>query len=74
MIEYIKGDIFKGKWDVLCHCANLYHTWGAGIVLPLKKLYPEAFQADLKTKYGDKVKLGKFSHADIGIQRIYHKV
>jgi O-acetyl-ADP-ribose deacetylase (regulator of RNase III) len=72
MIEYINGDIFKGEWDVFCHCANLYNTWGSGIVIPLRRLYPESFHADLKTINGDDSKLGTFSYADIGSKRIYN--
>jgi O-acetyl-ADP-ribose deacetylase (regulator of RNase III) len=71
-MKVINGDIFKGDWDALGHCCNLYHTWGAGIVVPIKKLYPEAFQADYETIRGDEDKLGRFSFADIGQKRIYN--
>jgi O-acetyl-ADP-ribose deacetylase (regulator of RNase III) len=71
-MKIIKGDIFKGEWDAIGTCCNIYCTWGAGIVIPLKKLYPEAFQADLKTIKGDKGKLGGFSFAQIGEKTIYN--
>lgn len=71
-MKIIKGDIFKGEWDALGHCCNLFHTWGAGIVIPIKKLYPEAHQADLKTIKGDNKKLGFFSFAQIGDKTIYN--
>lgn len=71
-MQKIYGDIFEGKWDVLGHCVNLHHVWGAGIVVPIKKLYPEAFGADLDTKKSDNAKLGNFSFADCGDKRIYN--
>ncbi len=71
-MKRIYGDIFKGKWDVLAHCVNLHHVWGAGIVVPIKRLYPEAFGADLDTKKSDSDKLGSFSFADCGDKRIYN--
>ena len=36
---------------------------GAGIAKYIKQDFPEAFQADKKTKYADKQKLGTFSEA-----------
>lgn len=71
-MKIIQGDIFEGQWDAMGHCVNLYHTWGAGIVVPLKKKFPEAYQADLFTEKGSKAKLGSFSHADVRNQRIYN--
>lgn len=58
----IKGDLFEGEWCGMCHIANCFHIWGAGIVVPLKKRYPSAYDADLQTEtnYG---KLGQFSFA-----------
>lgn len=61
-MKTIKGDIFNGEWDGLCHCCNLHKTWGAGIVVPLKKKYPSAYKADLDSPDGDD-KLGHFSYA-----------
>ena len=61
-MKKIKGDIFCGEWDGIAHCCNAYHTWGAGIVVPIKKKYPSSYEADLKTPKGE-VKLGDFSYA-----------
>lgn len=61
MINYIKGNIFKGHEDVLIHGCNCFHTMGKGIALQVKKLYPEAYEADKKTTYGVENKLGSFS-------------
>lgn len=69
-MKIIKQNIFDGNWDILVHVCNIYHTWGAGIVVPIKKLYPEAYYEDLATKYGDEQKLGYFSYACIGDKKI----
>jgi O-acetyl-ADP-ribose deacetylase (regulator of RNase III) len=69
-MKIIKQDIFEGQWDVLIHCCNLYHIWGAGIVVPIKRKFPEAFDADLKTSKGDLNKLGEYSLAYSGGRRI----
>lgn len=71
-MKTIQADIFTGEWDAIGHCANLYHTWGAGIVVPLKKKYHQAFVADRATPYGDSKKLGFFSFADVEEKRIYN--
>ena len=60
-MKTIQGYIFDGDWYVLIHCCNLYHVWGGGIVIPIKKRFPCAYEADLKTKKGDADKLGSFT-------------
>lgn len=47
----------------LLHQANCFCTMGAGIAARIKEKYPEAYAADLKTKRGDRAKLGTFSSA-----------
>ena len=71
-MKIIHGDIFEGQWDAMGHCANLHHTWGAGIVIPLRKKFLKAYEADLLTQKGSRAKLGSFSYADVGNQRIYN--
>lgn len=68
MIKKVIGDLLKPMGfgpDCLLHIVNLHHIWGGGIVIPIKKLYPEAYQADLKTPKSDKKKLGTYSLADV---------
>lgn len=55
----------NGEFDVIIHGANSFHTMGAGIALHIRKNFPEAYEADKKTGYGDKNKLGTFSEAQI---------
>lgn len=56
----------------MAHCANLYHTMGAGIARQIAKRFPEAVVADRNTVKGD-TKLGGYS---VGIlqdsRRIYN--
>ena len=44
---------------------------GAGIAKYIKQDFPEAFQADKKTKYADKQKLGTFSEAILNVMDIH---
>lgn len=62
MIEHRTGDLLiQPDLTHLVHQANLYHTFGAGIALAIKKKYPEAYRADCLTTKGDKSKLGSWS-------------
>lgn len=61
-MKQINGDIFKGEWNGLVHCANLYHTMGAGIARIIKRKYPAAYEADIQTECAAANKLGTFSH------------
>jgi ribA/ribD-fused uncharacterized protein len=55
----------NGEFDVIIHGCNCFHTMGAGIAKYIKQEFPEAYEADKQTKYGDKNKLGKFSEATV---------
>lgn len=64
-MKVIQGDLLKlaqeGKFDVIVHGCNCFHTMGGGIARQVKDLYPKAYEADLQTPYGSKDKLGKTS-------------
>lgn len=64
MIEYRIGNLLEQP-DLthIVHQANLYHTFGAGLAKTIKEKFPEAYQEDCKTSYGDKSKLGTISMA-----------
>lgn len=68
-LEYIGNvDIFERfgayvDYGILIQGCNCFHTMGKGIALEIKKRYPEAYEADLATPYGDYDKLGTFSKA-----------
>lgn len=63
MIEYRTGDLFEqNDVNIIVHQCNCFHTMGGGIARLIKeKYYPEAYEADLKTEYGSKDKLGTYS-------------
>lgn len=61
MITEKVGNLLEAPVDVLVQQCNLFHTFGAGIALQIKKKFPEAYEADLKTPYGDVNKLGTYS-------------
>lgn len=64
------GDLIQmadeGKFDVIVHGCNCHCTMGAGIAKLIKDKWPEAYAADLRTKSGDRSKLGTFSLAQVG--------
>lgn len=61
LIEQTKN----GEFDVIIHGCNSFHTMGLGIAKHIKTNFPEAFEADKKTGYGDKNKIGTFSEATV---------
>jgi len=63
-IKYVKGDLIRDAerdFDVIGHGCNCYCTFGAGIALAVKNKYPEAYDIDKATPFGDKDKLGNYS-------------
>lgn len=64
LIEMLKN----GEIDVLIHGCNCWHTMGAGIAKHIKTNFPQAYEADKQTSYGDKNKLGTYSQATFDIQ------
>ena len=69
MISILKGDLVQfaltGRFDVIIHGCNCFCTMGAGIARLIRDNFPEAYQADLKTRMGEKEKLGTYSLARI---------
>lgn len=55
----------QGEFDVIVHGCNCFCTMGAGIARSIRKLFPEAFAADLATLPADHAKLGSYSQARI---------
>lgn len=64
-MEIVEGNLLNSKANHIAHCANCFHIMGAGIAKEIREVYPKAYKADLKTKRGDKNKLGTFSRAFI---------
>ena len=64
MIKYIDGDLIRDSdnFDVILQGCNFQNTMGKGIALQVKTKFPQAYEADCKTKKGDLAKLGTISH------------
>lgn len=70
MLKYKVGDLIEaaknGEVNVIAHGCNCYCTMGSGIAPLIKKAFPEAYAADLKTKKGDLDKKGTLSWGQSG--------
>ncbi len=70
-MKHLKGDLIQlalsGKFDVIIHGCNCFCSMGAGIAKQIKDRFPNAYEADLKTRPGDKNKLGTYSKARIQV-------
>jgi len=64
MIKTIKTDILKAPVDAIVHQCNCQQTWGGGLALTLRQKFPEAYQADLKTR-GAEAKLGQMFYVPV---------
>jgi len=67
-MKTVKGDLLdmakNGKFDVIVHGANCFHTMGAGIAKQIKEQFPKAYEADCKcSEKGNIEKLGTFTLA-----------
>lgn len=64
-MKEINGDLIRlskqGKFDVIVHGSNCFCTFGKGIALQVRREFPEAYQQDKNTVYGDTKKLGTFT-------------
>jgi O-acetyl-ADP-ribose deacetylase (regulator of RNase III) len=56
-----------GKFDVVLHGCNCFCTMESGVAKQLAQYFPSARQADNKTVYGDRGKLGTYSYSVINI-------
>lgn len=66
MIRYVDGDLVRDaeNYEVIAHCCNCFCTMGAGIAPQIKHKFPEAYEADCRTKSGDESKLGTISFTE----------
>lgn len=65
MITEINKNLLKfDNAEVIIHQANCFHTMGTGIAKAIKEMYPEAYEADLRTDRGRPSKLGELSIAE----------
>jgi hypothetical protein len=65
MYKTVHGDLIalaeQGEFDVIFQGCNCFHAMGGGLAKQLADRYPEVAEADRKTKYGDRDKLGTSS-------------
>ncbi|MES0862489.1 macro domain-containing protein [Ruegeria sp. SCPT10] len=68
-MKKVKGDLIHlamdGHFDVIIHGCNCFHTMGAGVAKTIAQRFPEAYEADKQTSYGERSKLGTISTATI---------
>ena len=66
-MRMISGDLIAlakaGRFDVIVHGCNCFHTMGGGLAAQVRRHFPEAYEADLATPHGDRAKLGTCSFA-----------
>ena len=66
-MKTVTGDLIKlaqaGKFDVIAHGCNCMCAMGAGIAVPIRNAWPEAYAADCQTEKGDRNKLGTCTQA-----------
>ena len=68
-MKTVHGDLIRlaqeGAFDLIVHGCNCFCTMGAGIAKSIKAAFPAAYEADLATPRGSRVKLGSCSYATI---------
>ena len=68
-MKTLEGDLLDlaeaGTFDVIVHGCNCFHTMRSGIAGQLSSRYPEVIEADRKTPYGARSKLGSISVAKV---------
>lgn len=68
ILYYVENDLLNafehGDFDAIVHGCNCFHTMGAGIAGQIKNRFFMAYQADLKTEFGDWTKMGTYSKAE----------
>lgn len=68
-MKVIQGDLIQaaldGKFDLIIHGCNCHCTMAAGIARGIRGSFPEAYEADCKTRKGDMTKLGTLSTARV---------
>lgn len=73
MLKYIKGDLIRdaSNYELIGHQCNCFWSFGVGIAPQIKKAFPEAYQVDLKTPYGDKNKYSQFKYTRTDVDTNY---
>ena len=68
-MKTIEGDLIEladaGRFDVIIHGCNCFHSMGAGIAAQIAKRWRSVLYADLDTEHGGRAKLGGYSWVDV---------
>lgn len=68
-LKETRGDLIEmalaGEFDLIAHGCNCMCAMGAGIAKTIRKTFPSAYEADLKTPKADRSKLGTCSYASV---------
>jgi O-acetyl-ADP-ribose deacetylase (regulator of RNase III) len=68
-LQLVTGDLlelgYQMHFSKIMHGCNCHHAFGSGIARQIKLRWPEAYEADLATPYGDHSKLGTHSKATV---------
>ena len=65
-MEIIKENIFDFNCDAIMHQCNCFQVMGKGFCKIISRIYPAVKIADLRTKIGDRRRLGTFSKVVVG--------
>jgi O-acetyl-ADP-ribose deacetylase (regulator of RNase III) len=57
-INYIKGDLFQTKFDIIAHGCNMQGVMGSGVAKTVKEVFPQAFGAYYQEYRQKKLELG----------------
>jgi O-acetyl-ADP-ribose deacetylase (regulator of RNase III) len=58
-----------GRFDVIGHGCNCMCTMGAGIAKSIRRQFPAAYEVDVKTRRGDRAKLGTCTHVTVQVEQ-----
>lgn len=51
----------QGLFDIIIHGCNCFHAMGAGIAKEIRNRYPTVYEADKRSEFGSKLKMGSYT-------------
>lgn len=61
MISNYDGDIFLAPVDIIIQQCNCFHVMGSGLAKTIREKFPEVYETDCATTYGDWSKVAAFN-------------
>jgi len=74
MITHRVISVTEVKANAIAHQANCQKIMGGGVAAAIRRKYPEAYEADLKTVKGSRKKLGTYSLAETSDGKVIYNV